>query len=97
MRRSDQTLLSLFAFLVLIICRFAVEPYPHKCNPTGYSNPDPRNPNPACADLPASRPLIVGEVSHRHFPLDIDVGQIGSFVIDPEGEDAMLVGNSEGG
>ncbi len=39
----------------------------------------------------------MGEMPHRHFSLNVNVGQERTLVVDPKGKDAVLVRESEAG
>lgn len=86
--------LSLFT-MTFLICRFAPKPDCDKGDPADYSNPDPRDPNPARADHPTPRPLIMCEMPDSHFSFHVDVGKEWPLVVDTERKDAMLVWQAE--
>lgn len=74
-----------------------VQPQRNKRQPARNRNPDARNPGPGAADAPRARPLVVGEVAHRHLALLVEGGEEGALVVDAEVEDAVLVGQAEVG
>ena len=80
-----------FLPLALLVSRLAPQPNTHKSYPSGNCNPHARNPDPTCTNLPTAWPFVVSEMSDRHFPFDIHVGQERSLVIDAERKDAMLI------
>ena len=92
----SQSLLCLFTFSFLI-CRFAVQKYPYKCHPSSDCHPDACNPYPTSTDLPTPRILVVRKMANSNFPLDFHVRKEGSFVVDLEREDAVLIGGFKGG
>ena len=79
----------------LLIRWLAPEPYPHKRHPPYHCNPDPGNPYPSTADHPTPWPLVVSKVPDRDLLLNVDICQKWAFVVDPEGEYAMLVRESK--
>ena len=88
------TLLQLFPF-PLFIRRLTPEPNSHKRHPAHHCNPNSGDPYPSATDHPTSRPFVMGEMSNSHLFLHINICQKGTFVVDAEGEDAVLVGEGE--
>lgn len=76
-------------------CR--IQPNHHEGEESPDDRPETGNPHPSTADTPAAWPLIVGEMADGDFMFLFNVSDEGSLVVDAEGEDAMLVGKSEGG
>jgi len=83
--------------LRLLISRLTPQPNPHKAHPPNNGHPNARNPRPTCTDLPTARPFIVGKVPYSDLSLDVNVREERALVVDAEGEDAVLVGELEGG
>lgn len=76
--------------------RRAIQPNDDKGGPSSHGDPDAANPYPRTANLPTSRPLVVGKVANSHLSLIVNVGEEGTAVVDTEVEDAVLVGGFEG-
>lgn len=94
-RIKTDIVLLIFLSFAFFIRWLAPEPKSNERNPAKHSDPDTCNPDPSCADLPASRPFVMSEMSYCHLSLDVDIGQKGSLVVDPEREYAMLIRESE--
>lgn len=85
-----------FLPFTLLIGRFTPQPNPHKGHPRYDCNPNASNPHPTGTDLPTAWILVMCKMSYCHFSLDIHIGEEWSLVVDAEGENAMLVWQSEG-
>ena len=92
----DETALLHFLSLALLVGRLTPQPHTQKCHPPGNRNPYPGNPDPTSTDLPAAWPFVVSEMPDCYFPFYVHVGEERSLVVDAEGENAMLVRQSEG-
>ena len=77
--------------------RLTIKPDDDESHKAGNNRPQTCNPNPATADLPAARVLIVREVADGDFVPFVDVGEERTLVVDVEGEDPVLVRKSERG
>jgi hypothetical protein len=73
-----------------------IQPNPHKHQPPDHRPPNTCNPHPPAADRPTAGPLVVREVPDGHGPLLVDVSEEWTFVVDAEGEDAVLIRQDEG-
>lgn len=75
--------------------RLAVKPDDDEAHKTSNDRPQACNPNPAAANLPAARVLIVGKVADGDFVLFVHVCEERTLVVDSEREDTVLIGKSE--
>lgn len=82
--------------LLLAADRGTVHPQGAESQPPDNCRCDTGDPGPRSADDEAAGPLVVGHVADRDCVLLLDVGQEGTFVVDLEVEDAVLVGDLEG-
>jgi len=79
-----------FLFFVLAR-RLTVQPEDDEGQKAADDGPQAGDPRPGPRNAPTARPLVVCEVSDRDLTLFLDVGQEGTFVVDFEHEDAVLV------
>ena len=91
-----KTYLLHFLPLALLVGRLTPQPHTHKSHPPGNRDPYTGNPDPSSTDLPAAWPFIMSEMPDRYFPFYVHIGEERSLVVDAEGEDTMLVRQSEG-
>lgn len=83
--------------LASLIRRLTPQPKAHKSYPSNHGNPHTGDPYPSSTDHPAARPFVMGKMPYCHLPLDIDISQERSLVIDAEGKNAMLIRKFECG
>jgi len=88
---------SLLGLLVLRRSRrwLRVEPYNHEKKESGNHRPETSDPDPSAADFPAAGVLVVCVMADSNFVLLFDIGEEGTLVVDAEGKDSMLIGDSE--
>jgi len=91
--------LNLLCFLAFrpLIRRFTPQPQRDKSKPSRDRDPYTRYPDASPTDPPASRPLVMSEMSDCNRRLLVHVGQEWSLVVDAEREDSVLVWQSERG
>jgi hypothetical protein len=75
----------------LVLWRLTVQPDSNKRHKAAHHTPQPCNPDPASRNPPAPWPLVMRKMSYGDLSFLIDIGQEGSFVVDFEGKDAVLV------
>lgn len=85
----------LLRLLNLISSRGRVKPDENKSQESSNHRPQTGDPDPATANSPTARVLVVRKVAHGHLVLLLDVGEEWALVVDAEGEDAVLVRNHE--
>lgn len=85
----------LLRFLYLISSRGRVKPDEDESQESSNHRPQTGDPDPAGADGPTARVLIVRKVAHGDLVLLLDVGEERPLVVDAEGEDAVLVRRHE--
>ena len=88
---------SLHLPLNLTLHRFTPQPQGHKRHPSSNRDTDARDPRPRTTDSPTPRPFVVREMADCDCVFLFQVGEEGPFVVDFKIEDAVLVGQFEGG
>lgn len=86
---------NLLSLLDLVSHGGRVQPDNDKRQETSNHRPQTGDPDPASADGPTARVLVVRKVAHRHLVLLLDIGEEGALVVDAEREDAVLIGSDK--